>query len=116
MIVPHGVSDPVFSINDTLAWYREVDVAQRGKARDFLRIFPVPGMAHCAGGPATDGFDAFEPLRKWVESGTAPERILARAGPRTPWPGRSRPLCAYPAIARYSGHGSIERASSFQCR
>jgi hypothetical protein len=116
LIVPHGVSDPVFSINDTLAWYHEVDARAGGTAQQFLRVFPVPGMAHCAGGPATDSFDAFAALRGWVEDGKAPERIEARAGPATPWPGRSRPLCAYPAIARYSGHGDPERAEPFECR
>jgi hypothetical protein len=116
LIIPHGVSDPVFSINDTLAWYREADAVLGGNARDVVRIFPVPGMAHCGGGPATDGFDAFAPLRAWVESGTVPDRIVARAGSQTPWPGRARPLCAYPAIARYSGHGDAERAENFVCR
>ncbi len=116
LIIPHGVSDPVFSINDTLNWYREMDVAQAGTAKEFVRVFPVPGMGHCGGGPATDNFDAFAPLRRWVETGAAPERIEARAGPQTPWPGRSRPLCPYPALARYSGHGDVERAANFVCR
>lgn len=118
MIVPHGVSDPVFSINDTLAWYREVQALQgkRGRASDFVRVFPVPGMAHCAGGPATDGFDAFTALTQWVEKGQAPDRIVARSGPGSPWPGRTRPLCAYPKVAVYSGRGSTENAENFVCR
>lgn len=115
MIVPHGVSDPVFSINDTLAWYREVDRLNHGKAADFVRVFPVPGMAHCAGGPATDQFSAFDALVQWVEHGTAPEQIPAKAGPMSPWPGRTRPLCAYPKVARYKGQGSVEEAASFRC-
>jgi feruloyl esterase len=115
MIVPHGVSDPVFSLNDTLAWYREVDELNAGAAADFVRVFPVPGMAHCMGGPATDHFDAFDALVNWVERGVAPARILATAGPQSPWPGRSRPLCPYPQTARYVGHGSIEAAQSFRC-
>ena len=115
MIIPHGVSDPVFSINDTLTWYREIDARTGGRAAEFVRVFPIPGMAHCAGGPATDHFDAFTALRTWVEQGKAPERIEASAGPQTPWPGRSRPLCPYPAIARYSGHGDVDRAAAFVC-
>jgi hypothetical protein len=115
MIVAHGASDPVFSLNDTLAWYREVDRLNRGAAAQFVRVFPVPGMAHCAGGPATDQFDAFDALVAWVERGSAPDRILATAGPQTPWPGRSRPLCPYPKVARYSGSGSLEEAASFRC-
>lgn len=115
MIVPHGVSDPVFSVNDTVAWYREVDERNAGKAADFVRVFPVPGMAHCSGGPATDQFNAFEALVKWVEQGVAPGQLMATAGPMSPWPGRSRPICAYPKVGRYDGKGSIEDASSFRC-
>jgi feruloyl esterase len=116
MIVPQGASDPVFSLNDTLAWYREVDKLNGGAAADFVRVFPVPGMAHCGGGPATDQYDALTALVNWVEKGSAPDRIVAKAGPRSPWPGRTRPLCPYPQVARYVGSGSIEDAANFVCR
>jgi feruloyl esterase len=116
LLVPHGVSDPVFSINDTLAWYREVDQRTEGAAASFVRVFPVPGMGHCGGGPATDQYDAFGALMKWVEQGKAPDQIIAQAGPATPWPGRQRPLCPYPKVARYKGSGSVELAESFVCR
>jgi hypothetical protein len=116
LIVPHGVSDPVFSILDTLAWFREIDHRTHGQADRFVRVFPVPGMNHCGGGPATDHYDAFKSLTEWVERGMAPERILASAGDQSPWPGRSRPLCPYPKIAFFSGHGSVESADSFACR
>jgi feruloyl esterase len=116
LIVPHGGSDPVFSINDTLAWYHEVQAREHGRADAFVRVFPVPGMNHCSGGPATDQFDAFAALVAWVERGQAPDRIVARAGGATPWPGRTRPLCPYPRVATYAGHGSIEDAASFTCK
>jgi hypothetical protein len=116
MIVPQGASDPVFSLNDTLAWYQEVNQRTHGAAASFVRVFPVPGMAHCAGGPATDQLDALDALVSWVEKGEAPDRILATAGPSSPWPGRTRPLCPYPKIARYSGTGSIEEAQNFKCQ
>jgi hypothetical protein len=115
LIVPQGASDPVFSLNDTLAWYREVDRIEHGKAADFVRVFPVPGMAHCSGGPSTDQFSAFDALVAWVEKGAAPERIIATAGPGSPWPGRTRPLCVYPKIGRYVGKGNIEDAANFRC-
>ena len=116
MIVQQGASDPVFSLNDTLAWYREVQKLSGGSAADFVRVFPVPGMAHCSGGPATDQFDALGALVNWVEKGVAPDRIVAKAGPTSPWPGRTRRLCPYPQIARYVGSGSIEDAANFVCR
>jgi feruloyl esterase len=116
LLMTHGVSDPIFSVNDTIAWLNEVNKVNKGKAADFVRFFAVPGMNHCGGGPATDRFDAFSALVSWVEKKTAPERIVATAGPGTPWPGRTRPLCRYPAIAKYKGSGSIEDAASFVCK
>jgi poly(3-hydroxybutyrate) depolymerase len=116
LLIAHGVSDPVFSVKDSIRWWTALNDANNGAAADFSRVFPVPGMNHCAGGPATDQFDAFTALVAWVEKGTAPDQIVAKAGPNTPWPGRTRPLCAYPKIARYKGTGSLEDAASFECR
>ncbi len=86
-----------------------------GQVDDLVRLFPVPGMGHCRGGLATDSFDGFDALVNWVEKGKAPERLEATAGPRTPWPGRTRPLCVYPKVAKYKGSGDIERAENFVC-
>jgi poly(3-hydroxybutyrate) depolymerase len=116
LLLVHGVSDPVFSINDTISWWNDVNRANNGAASDFTRLFAVPGMNHCAGGPATDQFDAFTALTNWVEKGSAPDRIVATAGPNSPWPGRTRPLCAYPKQARYKGLGSFEEAGNFVCQ
>ena len=101
LLIVHGVSDPVFSINDTISWWNDVNRANNGAASDFTRLFAVPGMNHCSGGPATDQFDAFTALENWVEKGTAPESIVATAGRNSPWPGRTRPLCAYPKQGNY---------------
>lgn len=114
LLVPHGGSDPIFSINDTIAWWRKVDAANQGNAASFVRVFAVPGMTHCTGGPATDQFDSLASLVDWVENGKAPDRIEAKAGPMTPWPGRTRPLCSYPQVARYKS-GDLNRADSFAC-
>jgi feruloyl esterase len=81
-------------------------------------------MNHCGGGIATDQFDTLTPLVDWVERGIAPERIVATTNPannqlailNTPVPpNRSRPLCPYPAYARYNGAGSIDDAANFHC-
>lgn len=117
LLLYHGVSDPTFSALDTVDWYRRLTNAVGGEREtaDFARLFLVPGMNHCSGGPATDSFDVLTPLVAWVEQGRAPERIEARAGAKTPWPDRSRPLCPYPRQARYLGHGSIEQSENFTC-
>jgi len=116
LVIIQGVSDPVFSINDTLRWWEELNQANNGAAADFARVFAVPGMNHCAGGPATDQFNAFASLTAWVEQSAPPAQIVATAGAATPWPGRTRPLCPYPSQARYNGSGSIEDARNFTCR
>jgi feruloyl esterase len=71
-------------------------------------------MNHCVGGPATDQFDALTAVVDWVEQGKVPERIAAKAGPASPWPGRARPLCPYPKYAHYRS-GDVNRADSFVC-
>jgi feruloyl esterase len=128
MLVYHGTSDPIFSSDDTTAWYESLKTANGGKADDFARFYRVPGMTHCSSGPATDQFDMLTPLVNWVEKGQVPAGIAASArGPGNPagantsvpasWaPDRTRPLCPYPKVARYSGSGSIEIAASFTCQ
>lgn len=115
LIVPHGAADPVFSLNDTLQWYREVDERYHGAASGTVRVFPVPGMNHCEGGPATDRYDAFDAMVAWVEQGRAPDRLHGIAQAHSPWPGRTRPICKYPQYARYNGQGDIEKEDSFTC-
>ena len=128
MVLFHGVSDAVFSAEDTRRWIERLDQAQDGKAADFARYFPVPGMNHCSGGPAADQFDLLTPLVQWVEQGVAPQAVPAsvrgagHAGganaelPKDWSASRTRPLCAYPTVARYAGSGSLEDAASFSCR
>ncbi len=121
MIIYHGSSDPVFSVNDTLAWAERLqhNLGPQG-AGAVARVFPVPSMGHCQGGPATDQFDALGALVAWVEDGKAPDRIDATVSPAnkelpTGWTAqRSRPLCPWPQVARYAG-GPPEAAASFRC-
>ena len=114
LIIVHGVSDPTFSMNDTINWWTDVNRLNGGAADQFVRLFAVPGMNHCASGSATNQFDAFTALMNWVEKAMAPDRIAATAGNATPWPGRTRPLCPFPK-SRYKGSGSIEDANNFLC-
>lgn len=121
LIVYHGQSDGVFSVNDTINWYELLSANNGGDASDFVRLFTVPGMNHCAGGPATDQFDMLSAITNWVENGIAPDNVLASVNPNNPelpadWKKtRTRPLCAYPKIAKYTS-GDKELASSFTCQ
>ncbi|NML16380.1 tannase/feruloyl esterase family alpha/beta hydrolase [Azohydromonas caseinilytica] len=128
MLVYHGVSDPIFSVNDTQAWYDGLRAANGGDASSFAKLYRVPGMGHCSGGPATDQFDMLAPLVKWVEQGQAPQAVVASARgtgnaggvnadvPADWAPNRTRPLCPYPQVARYKGSGSLESDQSFSCQ
>lgn len=120
MLVFHGVSDAVFSVNDTANWYGKLDANNGGKAADFARFYPVPAMSHCSGGPATEDFDLFTALVDWVETGTAPEAIPASARegneelPES-LKGSETVLCPAPQTAHYTGTDP-KSASSFTCQ
>ncbi|MGF6963778.1 hypothetical protein OKW43_000783 [Paraburkholderia sp. WC7.3g] len=125
LIVYHGTSDPVFSSNDTTDWYQRLSTASGGDASNFARLYTVAGMNHCSGGPTADQFDMLTPMVTWVEQGQAPDRVIATARDTTnaipnsevptDWGvGRTRPLCAYPKVARYTG-ADVNSASSFTC-
>ena len=118
MIMYHGGSDTSFSVQDTIDYYNALNSTNGGTVASFVRLFVVPGMNHCSGGPATDQFDTLTPLVNWVENGVAPDSIVATASN----PGyfnvasRTRPLCPFPKQARYNGTGDINVASSFTCQ
>lgn len=112
LILYHGLSDQGLSPLDTAAWYQRVQAVNGGRIEQWARLFLIPGMTHCGGGPATDEFDMLTAIESWVEDGRAPERIIARG---KSFPGVTRPLCPYPTIARYTG-GDPKSERSFSCR
>ncbi len=122
LLVYHGASDGVFSVVDTINWYEQLTANNGGDASDFARLFVVPGMNHCSGGPTTDQFDALTALINWVESDQAPGQLTATVNPTNAelpesWSRtRSRPLCPWPQIARLKeGAEDLETADSFEC-
>jgi feruloyl esterase len=118
LIVFHGSADPVFSAADTINWYEELSAHYKKRTKNFARLFIVPGMSHSRGGPACDQFDLVDALVDWVEKGIEPDAITAASrddNPEAPWPGRTRPLCAYPAVPMYNGNGEVEDASNWSC-
>jgi len=107
-----------FSPQDMVNWYAEMSHEMRGfeETQRFARLFMMPGVNHCGGGPGTSAIDPFSPVVDWVENGKAPASLLGTApAANNPFPGRTRPLCPYPAYAKYKGTGSIELAESFEC-
>lgn len=135
LILFHGWEDTIVSPYDTLL-YHDRAFAKGARKQDFLRLFMVPGMDHCAGGPGLDQFgqsadlalgptgsDLLVALERWVEKGVAPQTVLARklsGDVAQPVAERNivaaRPICAYPSVARYDGKGPAADAASFVCR
>lgn len=109
-----GLGDTLVNPSGVNRWYRELVAANGGleATKTFARFFNVPGMGHSAGGAALDRFDPVTAIYDWVEKGQAPETLMA-TGSR--FPGRTRPICSYPQIARYVGSGSADIASNFRC-
>jgi len=115
LIFYHGDSDPWFSPLDTFTYYRDMAAANGGleAVSKWSQFYFVPGMSHCAGGQSLDQFDLLGAMVSWVEKGTAPTSVTATG---KAFPGRSRPLCAYPKHAHYKGQGDTEDANNFECR
>jgi len=114
LILWHGWSDPALTALGSIKYYDQVQ-ARDPKAGEYFRMFLMPGVLHCAGGPGPDTADWTAAIADWVENAKAPERVVARkaaAGAAA----RTRPLCAYPQHAVYKGSGNIDEAESFVCR
>jgi feruloyl esterase len=87
----HGTADPIFSANELVDYQQRLNTTHGAAATgQFARSFLVPGMGHCAGGPATDRFDGLQALVQWVEAGQAPERVLASGSGAVPATAASR--------------------------
>ena len=118
LILYHGWSDAAIAPQNTINYYESV-VAKMGRdnSDEFVRLFMVPGMQHCGGGagPSSFGDNIDTALEQWVEKGVAPERIVAAKTDSKNEVLRTRPLCAYPLIARYKGTGSTDDAANFTC-
>jgi hypothetical protein len=130
LIIYHGWNDAAISALNTINYYEAVQNKMgKQQANSFLRLFMVPGMQHCGGGPGPDVFgqagfstpndpqhNIYLALEEWVEKGAAPSTVIA-----TKQPGegstlkQTRPLCAYPQVAIYKGNGDTNDAANFAC-
>jgi tannase/feruloyl esterase len=132
LILYHGWCDAALTPLNTIRYYEEVvKKAGKKKAADFVRLYMVPGVQHCAGGPGTDQFwgaagtksdpehDMNLALERWVETGVAPGAIIASKVASAPGQPntvmRTRPICPYPQVARHQGSGSPDDAANFAC-
>jgi feruloyl esterase len=125
LIIYHGWSDAAISALNTIDYYNSVSSAMGQKqTNEFVRLFMVPGMQHCGGGPGPNAFgqagfgsaadaehNIYVALEQWVEKGVAPEKLIAsgQAGKLT------RPLCPFPQSAKYKGNGETNDAANFSC-
>jgi feruloyl esterase len=100
---------------EKLVDYEDVLKTMGSRANDVARLFMVPGMIHCGGGPGATSFDMLTVLERWVEQGVAPEQVPASriADGKII---RTRPLCPYPQVATFNGHGSTDDAANFVCK
>ncbi len=133
LIYYHGTADPLIPAQNGIDYYESVVKAQKGleKTQQFYRVYLVPGLYHCSGGPGPTAFGTSTPpskvdaehdiltaARHWVEDGVGPEKLIgAHYVDNTPAKGVAfeRPLCMYPAIAKYKGSGDMKDASNFVC-
>jgi feruloyl esterase len=109
-----GWADPALNPMMGVEYYEAVQARMGPGTTDFFRLFMAPGMFHCGDGPGPNQFDTTGPLSDWVERGAAPQSIRASkmTGGKL---ARSRPLCPYPEVARYTGTGSIDDFANFTC-
>lgn len=115
LLLYHGWSDPINAPLSTVNFYDQArSILGDTATSNSVRLFMAPGMGHCGGGEGPNSFDALGALERWVEDGLAPDRIIA-ARRRNGEVDRTRPLCPYPQVARYTGRGSIDVAENFQC-
>jgi hypothetical protein len=115
LLLWHGWADPALNPLATIRYYKDV-VGRDPRAADDVRLFLLPGVLHCAGGPGPSQFDQVTPIVEWVENGAVPATLIARKPAAGDQPARSRPLCPYPAKAAYKGSGSTDDAANFVCK
>jgi hypothetical protein len=126
LILFQGWDDAAITPLGTIQYYRDIQRKMgAAQAQKFVRLFMAPGMMHCSGGPGANHFDAVAALDQWRQKGDAPESIIAAkyadspaAVPGAPMgePLSTRPLCAYPRVAHWTGKGSSDEAKNYTCR
>lgn len=115
LIIWHGWSDPALNALSTIDYFERLGTKTQA-AGEHTRLFLLPGVLHCAGGPGPDRVDWVTAISAWVERGEAPSRLKAAKMGADGKPTRTRPICAYPARAVYQGKGNTDDEASFACQ
>jgi len=123
LILYHGWNDAAIPPENTIAYFEAVTKRLPAEARKSVRLFMAPGMSHCLAGPGPNVFDALGTLDTWRQGGPAPETMIATKFDNDLFgylgfpakPLRTRPLCAWPKVARWNGNGSTDDAANFTC-
>jgi len=113
MVQFHGWYDPAISPINSINYFQSVQSAM-GDTKDFYRLFMIPGMYHCAGGPGATEFDRLATVVHWVEDGKIPDQVVAYHQ-KEGVVDRTRPLCSFPRFAKYKGTGSTDDAANYLC-
>jgi len=114
LLIAHGVADGLVPTRATEDYVRRVRATMgKQKADQFLRYYEIPGYGHAVSTVFNASWDSLGALENWVEKGAepGPQVVADTAGV----PGRTRPLCEYPAWPRYTGSGDVNQAASFEC-
>lgn len=111
MIIYHGWNDPALSALATIEHYNSAK-EKDNNLEDHIRLFLLPGVLHCGGGPGPSQTNWIELVRNWVEKGIAPERVVVskKKGKKDVM---TRPVFPYPKTATYDGKGDTNKESSF---
>ncbi|HEU4687404.1 MAG TPA: tannase/feruloyl esterase family alpha/beta hydrolase [Vicinamibacterales bacterium] len=116
LLLWHGWADPGPAPENTINYYTQAAKAGGGSPDDWMRLFLMPGVAHCGGGVGPDQADFLAAMERWREQGVAPGQITASRNPgRGGLTPMSRPLCPFPQVAKYKGTGSTDEAGNFSC-
>ena len=115
LLLYHGWSDGAIVPQNTIRYYTQVLQEMGERQEDWLRLFMVPGMAHCRGGDGPDQINWLSALERWDESEEAPDRIVASRVNDGGLVDMTRPLCPYPQVAKWAGVGSTNDAENFSC-
>jgi len=116
LILSGGWNNALVPAGAVLDYYNEILATIGSRSTDrAVRLYMVPGMIECNGGPGTDTFDLLAVVRRWVEGDKGPREVIASRIEHGKVV-RTRPLCPYPEVATYKGRGSTNDARNFACK